>query len=166
MANILTGLRMLCGILLLCFPTFSGWYYLFYLLGGFTDAIDGAVARRLGQASDFGAKFDTAADVIFAMAAVITIIGALYVPLWLMLWIGLIILIKFAGLISGYIRYHEWRVIHSALNRICGILVFLVPLFIGGDYPRQAKALAVIALCILATAAAIAEFAAIHGKDH
>ena len=62
MADIFTGLRILCGILILFFPAFSGWYYLFYLLGGFTDAIDGTVARKLGEASDFGAKFDTTAD--------------------------------------------------------------------------------------------------------
>ena len=49
MANILTGIRILCGLLILCFPAFSEWYYCFYLLGGFSDAIDGIVARKTGK---------------------------------------------------------------------------------------------------------------------
>ena len=46
MANALTGIRILCGIIILRFPAFSGCFFLFYLLGGFTDAIDGTVARK------------------------------------------------------------------------------------------------------------------------
>ena len=80
MANLLTGIRILCGLLILCFPTFSKWYYSFYLIGGFTDAIDGTVARKTGSASDFGSKFDTVADFIFAAAVIIKIIRALHVP--------------------------------------------------------------------------------------
>ena len=83
MANVLTGIRILCGILILCFPAFSEWFYLFYLLGGFTDAVDGTVARKTGTVSDFGSKFDTVADFIFAVAVVIKISTALYCPVWL-----------------------------------------------------------------------------------
>ena len=80
MANVLTGMRIICGLLILCFPAFSGWYYCFYLIGGFTDAIDGTIARKMGTASDFGSKFDTVADFIFAVAVVIRIMQALTVP--------------------------------------------------------------------------------------
>ena len=63
MADILTFLRIICALLILIFPAFSKWYYLFYLFGGITDAVDGVVARRLGNATAWGAKFDTVADI-------------------------------------------------------------------------------------------------------
>lgn len=161
MANVLTGIRILCGLLLLCFPAFSGGFYLFYLLGGLSDAIDGAVARRTGTASDFGAKFDTAADFVFAAAAAGKILPVLSVPAWLTVWIVLIALLKVGCHLAGYVKYHEFRTVHSALNRVCGGIAFVVPLLLGSGVAWQAKAAAVIAVCIIATVAAIAEGLAI-----
>ena len=39
MANILTTVRIICAPLILIFPAFSTQFYVFYLLGGITDAI-------------------------------------------------------------------------------------------------------------------------------
>ena len=157
MANVLTGIRILCGLLMLCFPAFSRWFYCFYLIGGFTDAIDGAVARKTGTASAFGSKFDTIADFVFTLAVVIKIVSALYIPVWLIIWIAIIALIKIGCHIAGYIKYHEFKTVHSALNKVCGGIVFITPLFIGGDYAWQAKLIVVIVICILALVAAIVE---------
>ncbi len=71
MANLLTALRIVCGILILACPVFSVWYYALYLLAGLTDAIDGTVARKLGESSAFGARFDTFADIVFALAGLL-----------------------------------------------------------------------------------------------
>jgi len=161
MANVLTGIRILCGLLLLCFPAFSGGFYLFYLLGGLSDAIDGTVARRTGTASDFGSKFDTAADFVFAAAAAGKILPALSVPAWLIVWIVLIALLKIGCHLAGYVKYHKFRTVHSVLNRVCGGTAFVVPLLLGSGAVWQAKAAAVIAVCIFATVTAIAEGLAI-----
>lgn len=64
------------------------------------DAIDGMVARKLGQASDFGAKLDTIADFIFAIAVFVKIAGVVLVPAWLMVWAVLIIVIKIMNVIA------------------------------------------------------------------
>lgn len=100
-ADLITGIRILCGILILFVPAFSGWFYVLYLLGGLSDAIDGMVARKLGQASDFGAKLDTIADFIFAIAVFVKIAGVVLVPAWLMVWAVLIIVIKIMNVIAG-----------------------------------------------------------------
>jgi len=81
MANIFTGIRILCGILILIFPAFSGWYYSFFLLGCFSDAIDGTVARKRNEQSDFGSRFDTVADFVFAICVLIKLISSLNFPL-------------------------------------------------------------------------------------
>ena len=46
---------------------------------------------------------------------------------------------------------------HSTLNKVCGGITFLLPLILGGGFSWQAKAVAAVFACLLATAAAIAE---------
>jgi len=165
LANIITGIRIICGLLILACPAFSGSFYVFYILGGITDAIDGTVARKLGQVSDFGSKFDTAADFVFAIPVIIKILTSMNVPLWLMIWTGIIALIKTGSHIAGYIKYHELKTVHSVLNKICGGFIYLIPLFLGGGLAWQAKALLITAACVFATVAAIAECREILGNN-
>jgi CDP-diacylglycerol--glycerol-3-phosphate 3-phosphatidyltransferase len=68
-ANTITGSRIICSILLLFIPALSGEFYVAYLLCGFSDMIDGVVARRTNSDSVFGAKFDTVADLVFVFVA-------------------------------------------------------------------------------------------------
>ena len=157
MANILTSIRVICGLLILRFPAFSGWYYALYLIGAFTDAVDGAVARRLGKATRFGAKYDTAADFVFFVAVTIKLISALWFPNWLFIWICVIFAVKVADLVIGFVRHRQFVAVHSAINRICGVVVFIPPLFIGGGYAWQVKAILMIFACLLASAAAVDE---------
>ena len=84
--------------------------------------------------------------------------------MWLIIWIAIIALIKIGCHLAGYIKYHEFKTVHSVLNKICGGIVFIVPLFIGGDYAWQAKAVAVIIICILTSIATIAEGMTIPGN--
>ena len=119
----------------------------------------------MGTVSDFGSKFDTVADFIFTAAVVIKIIHALYIPVWLIIWIAIIALIKIGCHLAGYIKYHEFKTVHSTLNKVCGGVAFVVPLFIGGDYVWQAKFIVVIVICILTLIAAIAEGLTILGNN-
>lgn len=157
MANALTGIRIICGLLILVFPAFSRWFYLCYLIGGFTDAVDGTVARKLGKESAFGAKFDTIADFIFILTVLIKIIGELYLPLWLYVWIIVIAVIKFGNVTLGYKKYHSFVAVHSILNKVCGGIVFLVPLYIGASFPWQFRKAMLIITCGIASVAAIDE---------
>jgi len=166
MANVLTGIRILCGILILLFPAYSGWYYMFYLIGGFTDAIDGTVARKRRETSDFGAKFDTVADFVFTAAVVFKVICTVEIPAWLIIWVVLIALIKIGCHLAGYIRNQRLITVHSVLNKICGGVVFLISLFIGCNLANQVIALVVIGACILTTIAAIAEGMTILKDNH
>ena len=61
-ANIITSCRILFSICLLFFPIFSVGFYSTYILCGFTDMVDGVVARKTNSVSEFGAKLDTASD--------------------------------------------------------------------------------------------------------
>ena len=67
MANIITGIRIVCAVILIFCPTFSIWFYMFYTFGGISDILDGIVARHSGKETKFGESFDTIADVIFTV---------------------------------------------------------------------------------------------------
>ena len=74
-ANILTSFRILGSILLLFFPVFSEAFYSIYLLCGFSDMIDGTIARKTNSASELGAKMDTVADLVFVAVSLIKLLS-------------------------------------------------------------------------------------------
>jgi len=156
MANIITGIRIGCALLILFFPAFSKWFYAFYLLGGLTDAIDGTAARKTGRASEFGAKFDTLADLIFAVCVFIRVVNALYMPKWILIWIGAVALIKAVNIAGGFILHHRFITVHSALNKICGVLVFFAVAVLG-FFSWEILCPVVVAACVAASAAALME---------
>ena len=59
LANFITGSRIIFSLAMLNFPVFSAGFYFCYMLAGFTDMIDGTIARKLGTESKFGRNFDT-----------------------------------------------------------------------------------------------------------
>ena len=153
MANILTGLRMAGSILLVFLPTFSLRFYIIYLLCGFTDMIDGTVARKTNSTSRFGEKLDTAADIVFVAAAMIKFLPNLPIPLWLWIWGGGIAVIKISNILFGYVFREEFAALHTILNKVTGLLLFLLPL----TQPVVEFRYSSIAVCALATVSAIQE---------
>ncbi len=153
LANLITGCRMLCSILLLFFPVFSPGFFAVYLLCGFSDMADGAVARRWGSAGEWGARLDTAADVLFAAAALVKMLPTLPVPGWMWIWIAAIALTRICNLAAGFLRGVPFAALHTALNKATGFLLFLLPLtlpFLDWWYTS-------VALCAAATISALRE---------
>ena len=157
LANIITGSRVICSLMILFFPAFSVWYYALYIYGGLTDVADGAVARKLKIESDFGDKFDTIADITFSMAVFLKLVDLIIVPNWMILWICAIILIKFSTIIVSLTVLHRFITVHSLLNRLCGIYIYFMLFTLGLGISWQIKFILVIAACIIATIAAVHE---------
>ena len=128
MANIITGRRILCSIILLFIPVFSHTFYIFYLVAGFTDMIDGTIARKTNTASEFGSRLDTIADIIFVVACMIKLLPVLTIPTWIWIWIGVIAAIKVFNIISGYIVQKKFVAKHTIMNKITGAVLFILPL--------------------------------------
>ena len=130
MANIITGFRILCSIALLFFPVFSPAFYALYIAAGLSDMVDGTVARKTGTVSDFGSKLDTAADFVLVAVCLIKMIPALNIPKWLTIWIAVIALIKVINVVSGYAMHKKLVVAHTVMNKVTGVLLFILPLTI------------------------------------
>lgn len=128
LANIITSLRIVCSLFLLLYPLFSVGFYILYLLCGVSDMIDGAIARRMGCTSNVGAKLDTIADLVFTIAAFIKFLPIIHIPCWLWVWVGGIAIIKIGNIIWGVIHKHSLISLHSILNKITGVMLFILPL--------------------------------------
>lgn len=128
MANLITGVRILCAAALLVCRPFSPAFYALYLAAGLSDMIDGTVARKTNAAGEFGASFDTAADFLFVVVCLIKLLPVLKLPVWLTVWIALIALIKLVNLGSGYVLRKRFVPVHSIMNKVTGVLLFLLPL--------------------------------------
>ena len=129
-ANIITGSRIIFSLPLLFIPLSSAWFYALYLLCGFTDMIDGTVARKTGAVSEFGAILDTVSDFVFMAVAFIRFAPYFNIPMWLWIWIGIITTIKLCGSVWGFIRTGEFAFPHTVLNKATGFLLFLLPVTI------------------------------------
>lgn len=165
MANVITGIRAICALVLIFCPTFSKWFYGFYILGGVSDALDGIAARHSGKETKLGAQLDTIADIVFVAVIIIKTMRAIDIPVWLIIWIICIALIKCINIISGFVIHKRFVSEHTVLNKICGVLLFAIPLCIGG-LPRRAAAVMIILTCGAATLAAVQEGCYIHmGKE-
>jgi len=128
MANIIIGIRIVCSMALLFCPVFSPAFYILYIVAGISNMIDGTVARKMDTVSNFGLKLDTAADFVLVLCCLIKLIPILHIPTWLIIWIIVIAVIKAINLISGYVMRKELVVVHTVMNKVTGILLFVLPL--------------------------------------
>lgn len=148
-ANILTGLRMFCSLILLFLPVPSIFFYIVYMFCGFTDMIDGTIAKRTGSTSTFGSKFDTAADAVFTSAALIRFLPILEISNLFWIWISAIGLLKISNILFGLRRNCVCP--HTVMNKITGFLLFLLP------FTFDFIVISLSISCLVASAAAIQE---------
>lgn len=128
MANIITCIRIICSIILLFCPVFSPTFYALYIAAGVSDMLDGAIARKTCTVSEFGSKLDTVADFVMVTLCMIKLLPVIHIPTWLLIWIIVIAVIKAVNLISGYVTRKKIVVLHTIMNKVTGILLFVLPL--------------------------------------
>ena len=152
-ANIITCCRILSSFLLLFFPAFSLDFYITYLLCGFSDMVDGTIARKTNNTSQLGSQLDTIADLIFVVVSLFKLLPVIHIPWWLWIWAAVIAVIKISNIIWGCISKKQFVSLHTILNKATGLLLFLLPLTIS---LMELKYIA-IAVCVVATLSAIQE---------
>ena len=113
---------------MLIVSVFSPTFYILYLVAGFTDMIDGTIARITNTANEFGSRLDTIADIVFVAACMIKLLPVLTIPTWLCVWIGVIAIIKVFNIISGYIVQKKLVAKHTIMNKVTGAVLFILPL--------------------------------------
>ncbi|MCH4170878.1 MAG: CDP-alcohol phosphatidyltransferase family protein [Lactobacillus sp.] len=128
MANIVTLLRIGAALLLLV-PAPMSWAFLsLYALCGVTDILDGYLARRTKNQSDFGAFLDTCADVVFLSCALWQLVPMLAIPMWLWGVFALVLGLRLASYAIGFVKFQQFASLHTWGNKATGLLLFVSPL--------------------------------------
>ena len=115
---------------------------------------DGTVARKTNSASAFGARLDTVSDFVFMTVALIKFVPHLHIPVRLWIWIGIIAMIKLGNAAWGFVRAKKIISPHTLLNKVTGLLLFLLPVTI--SFVDLTYTLPIV--CAVATVAAIHEW--------
>jgi cardiolipin synthase (CMP-forming) len=114
-----------------------------WLLGalGAADWVDGYLARRLGQVSEFGKVFDPAVDRLLFIVATIAIIAAEAAPLWFC-WAVVVREVLVGGMmVVATLVFHMERFDVSWWGKLATfLLMFAIPGFMigGSDFPGHA----------------------------
>jgi len=150
-ANAITLARIFGSAGLLAAPLYSTLFWGLYLLCGISDLLDGFVARRTGSISPFGAKLDSAADLVFAVAVLVRLLPTLSLPVWLWVWVGAVAAMRIAVLTAGACIGRRFVSLHTLPNKAAGLLAFLFPLTL----PLVEAVWSAAAVCAVASAAAV-----------
>ena len=130
--NIITALRIVGTLCLLFIRPLSPAFYVVYTLAGITDVLDGYLARRMNASSEFGARLDSVADLLFYTLSLIRILPVLWERLPHHIWIavGLILFLRVCSYLVAALRFRRFASHHSWMNKATGFLVFAIPYFI------------------------------------
>ena len=127
LANIVTSSRIMMGIALYFFSSVTGVFLTLYALCGFTDLIDGPIARKTNSSSELGAILDTAGDVITYVALAKILLVAHMVPVWVLIWF---VTSALGIVVSGFVakkRFGKFYIVHSLFGKIMGFFAFALP---------------------------------------
>ena len=154
--NIITALRIIGTICLLFLEPFSYIFFVIYTLAGITDILDGFVARITHTSSEFGAKLDSAADLIFYAVMILKILPNLLELLPAGIWIfaAIIVGIRIASYILAGVKFRCFASLHTYLNKLTGFAVFCIPYFYLTPFLKEFG----VVLCVIALASSLEEF--------
>ena len=92
----------------------------------------------------------------------IKILPVIDIPIWLYAWTAVIALIKIINMIFGYAMYKRYAAVHTTMNKVTGVLLFMLPL----TFTMVPLKYSGIPICLVATFAAVQEGHFIRtGKD-
>ena len=152
-ANIITISRIILSLILPFTINNNIVFYIIYSICGLTDILDGYIARKTKTQSDFGAKLDTIADLIFAIIIAIIIFPIIVKnPIYIVLIICIFI-IKISSIIINYIKYKEFAILHTYGNKITGLTIFITMYFIYSKYLN----ICIYIVCFIAIISSIEE---------
>lgn len=124
--NILTIFRILASLLIVMVS--DKYFFPLYFFAGVTDILDGWITRKMNWTSRFGTLLDSLADLLFFIVVVLKIILTIKLPTFLLWGALVIVLIRCITYLIGCFRFHQFASLHTYLNKLTGLLLFLSPI--------------------------------------
>ena len=127
--NCITASRIIGAIFLIFAAPFSALFYVVYTICGLTDAVDGLIARAMKSETEFGARLDSVADLIFYTVLLFKIFPFLWRNLPKTIWIAvaIILLTRISAYLVAVLKYKKFASVHTYANKLTGLSLYLVP---------------------------------------
>ncbi|WP_455537758.1 CDP-alcohol phosphatidyltransferase family protein [Terrisporobacter sp.] len=151
--NLITCFRIFASLILFTTEPFSELFYLIYFLCGVSDVLDGYIARKTNSTSKLGQVLDSIGDMIFIFVVFTMILPILKFPFWILLWIGLIFIIRTMSLLIGFIKYNSLASLHTYANKFAGLALFFFPFL----YDLSGLLISTYITCTIANISALEE---------
>lgn len=154
--NLLTVLRFLLvpPVVMLLLNERFGLALILFGFAGFTDGLDGYLAKRNNWTSRLGALMDPLADKLLLVSCFVTLGWLGWIPVWLVVLVVLRDLVIVGGAIVFNMRVERLEArpsMVSKLNTVAQILLVLAVIFSQGMYVLPALWLDILIYSVLAT---------------
>ena len=154
--NLLTVLRFLLvpPVVMLLLNERFGLALILFGFAGFTDGLDGYLAKRNNWTSRLGALMDPLADKLLLVSCFVTLGWLGWIPVWLVALVVLRDLVIVGGAIVFHMRVERLEArpsMVSKLNTVAQILLVLAVIFSQGMYVLPALWLDILIYSVLAT---------------
>lgn len=151
--NFISFSRIIFSLILIFVKPLSIIFYVIYLICGFSDIMDGFIARSTGTASVLGAKIDSVADMAMVGVLLIVLYPIINPDRKIVIWIITIAIIRFAAMAIAIKKYKTFASIHTYGNKITGIVLFMVPILLHYIFAIELMYI----ICAMASLSAIEE---------
>lgn len=159
--NVITCFRLVLSPILFLVEPWSISFFVIYFICGLTDICDGYLARKWNVSSKYGAFLDSIADFIFFIILLTIFISILEWKRWMLIWIGIIAVIRGLSVLIGASKFHTIAFIHTYGNKLAGVLVICFPVLLS----VVGLTITVILICTVAIISAIEELIIMISSD-
>ncbi|MBQ8002989.1 MAG: methylated-DNA--[Clostridia bacterium] len=132
--NCITSMRIL-GALCMGLPYFeilSPQFFIIYTLCGVTDVLDGFIARMTKKTTEFGAKLDSVADLLFYGVMLIKLLPRMLgaMPNAMPWMIVTLLAIRVVSYSIAAFKHKKFASLHTYMNKLTGLCGFSMPYLI------------------------------------
>ncbi len=127
--NCITSVRIIGAVCMAFTKIFTTEFYIIYTLCGITDVLDGFIARMTKKTTEFGAKLDSVADLLFYGVMLIKMLPRLFgaLPNVMPYMVASLLAIRVCSYMIAAFRYKKFASLHTYMNKASGFCCFLMP---------------------------------------
>lgn len=151
--NCISFSRIVFSLSLIFVKPLSVVFYSIYIICGFSDIMDGFIARKTETTSRLGEKLDSIADMIMTAALLFVLYPILNPETEIFIYIILIGIIRITSMVVAFKKYKTFAILHTYGNKITGIVLFIFPIAI----PYIHTTMLMYIVCVVASISAIEE---------